>query len=111
MLTKNEERYILWWKDQREIENSAKFKLLNGLPLAILFSLPILISIFVVQLFSPDWFAKLQDVKSSMAMILIAVLLIILFTAFIRMHFRWEKREQTYMEILAKQDARAANHT
>lgn len=104
MLTKEEERYLRFWEDHRTVEGTTRFKLLHGLPMACLFGLPIILSVFVVQIFSPDWFAKLQGVRSAMFFIFIAVLLIILFSAYFRMHFRWERREQLYQELLAKRN-------
>ena len=105
MLSDKEKRFILYWEKEREKQNSIWGKLINGLPMAVLFSLPILLFIFAVYIFFPDWYSKVSNTSSgSFITILIAVFLCILFFSYFRMHYKWEMNEQLYREIKAKEN-------
>ncbi|RYG51866.1 MAG: hypothetical protein EOO01_07695 [Chitinophagaceae bacterium] len=106
MLTKQENEFVARWEEVREQENTFLRKLLGGLPFAMLFSLPILLFVLCVYLFLPDWYAKVSGTRSSsMAAVVVAVLLITLFFSYFRMHFKWETNEQLYLELKHKRKA------
>jgi hypothetical protein len=103
MLTAKEQSFIVRWEQVRERESHFMSKLIGGLPMAFLFGLPILFSIVLVYWLSPSWYTKVASrINSGTVVILIAVLLIILFFSFTRMHFKWEMNEQLYLELKAK---------
>lgn len=103
MLTEQEKRFVSHWEKVRQQENTFLRKLLGGLPFAILFSFPILLFVLCVYLFLPDWYAKVSDTgPSSMVAVVVAVLLITVFFAYFRMHFKWEMNEQLYLELRHK---------
>jgi hypothetical protein len=103
MLTSKEQSFLLRWEQVRERESLFMSKLIGGLPMAFLFGLPILFSIVLVYWLSPSWYTKVASrINSGSVVILIAVLLIILFFSFTRMHFKWEMNEQLYLELKAK---------
>lgn len=103
MLTSKEQSFLLRWEQVRERESLFMSKLIGGLPMAFLFGLPILFSIVLVYWLSPSWYTKVASrINSGTVVILIAVLLIILFFSFTRMHFKWEMNEQLYLELKAK---------
>ncbi|MBL0182885.1 MAG: hypothetical protein IPP96_11580 [Chitinophagaceae bacterium] len=80
-----------------------KAKLLNGLPMAVLFSLPVLLLLFVIQFFFPDWYTKISNTSSgTFVTIIIALFISILFFAYFRMHYKWEMNEQIYRELKSK---------
>ena len=103
MLTEREKQFILYWEREREKQNSTKAKLINGLPMAVLFSIPILLFITAVYLFFPEWYTKISNrLAGSLVTIIIAVILCILFYSYFRMHYKWEMNEQAYQELKAK---------
>ena len=103
MLSKKEMDFIKHWEVVREEYSTLKSKIVRGLPMSLLFSLPILFSVVGVELLSPDWFTKLsQSAMSATWPILFSVILIIFFFSIARMHFKWEMNEQLYQELKQK---------
>ena len=79
------------------MEGAVASKLLRGFPMALLFSLPIILSIVVVKLFFPEWYTKISKTSPGMFLtVIFAVLVIALFYAIFRMHSKWEQNEQVY---------------
>ena len=109
MLTDDELRFLQYWENNRELHSSFSSKLLRGLPMAFVFGLPILLLILSVYLFLPEWYTKISKTSSSaFVVVVIAVLLAIVFYAFVRMHFKWEMNEQQYKEIKYKEKKEAS---
>ena len=102
MLSARERAFIEYWKSARENEATFLRKLMGGLPLAMVFGLPIIIAVLLVYIYFPEWYAKLAASEGSFIAILIAVLVIIFFFSYFRMQFKWEMNEQLYKELLAK---------
>lgn len=95
----------MYWETEGEKQNTVQRKLINGLPMAVLFSLPIILFIFAVYIFFPDWYTKVSNIKpGSLVMALVAVFLCILFFSYFRMHYKWEMNEQLYRELKAKEN-------
>ena len=111
MLTEKEHSFIKYWETYRIPHNSFSSKLLRGLPVAIMFGLPIILFILSVYIYFPDWYTKISNTTSgSFVTIVIAVFIAILFFSYFRMHFKWEMNEQLYKELIYKQKkAQAAN--
>ena len=104
MLTEKELSFIQYWETYRIAHSSFTSKMLRGLPMAIMFGLPILLFILSVYLYFPDWYYKISNTTSgSFVAIIIAVLIGIIFFSYFRMHFKWEMNEQLYKELLYKQ--------
>lgn len=104
MLTDKEIAFIEHWKTSREPYSKFASKLIRGLPVAIMFGLPIILFVLAVYIYFPDWYAKLSNTSSgSFVTIVIAVIIAILFFSYFRMHFNWEMNEQLYKELIYKQ--------
>jgi len=104
MLTDDETRFLHYWEKHRELHSGFSSKLLRGLPMAFLFGLPILLLVLCVYLFLPEWYTKISKTSSAtFVVVVIAVLIAIVFYAFVRMHFKWEMNDQQYKEIKAKE--------
>jgi len=72
--------------------------------MAMLFGVPILVSIALVYFLSPQWYTKISQSASSVSVtILIAVAISILFFSYARMHFKWEMNEQLSQELTSRQ--------
>jgi hypothetical protein len=120
MLTEKDREFIAYWEQARARESSFKYKLLTGLPVALMFGLPILICFAVVKIFFPSWFTtatyKQTDVTlpewsakfmkltaGDMITAFIAVVIVILFFSYFRKHYKWEMNEQLYKELKSKE--------
>ncbi len=105
MLSPKEIEFINHWQSVRVEHSSFGSKMKRGLPMAILFSMPIIFSIAAVYFFSPEWYTKIgQKASSSFTPIFIAVFICILFFAYFRMHFKWEMNEQLFQELMARKN-------
>lgn len=103
MLNTEEEKFMKYWDENREERSKFSNKLSSGLPMAILFGLPILLLIAAVYLFFPEWYTKVSSsLQGTLPVIIIAVSIAVVFYAFTRMHFKWEMNEQLYKELLQK---------
>jgi len=103
MLSEKQEAFLMYWEKERSRQNSFFSKLSRGLPMAMIFGLPIIFSIVVVYLYFPEWYTKISKTTSgSFITVVIAVLIAILFFSYFRMHFKWEMNEQLYQELLHK---------
>ncbi len=104
MINEEQEKFITFWAEHRDEYNKSWSKLVRGLPMALMFGLPILLLLFVVYLFIPDWYYKISKTSSqAFVVVIIAVSIAVVFYAFVRMHFKWEMNEQLYKELKQKQ--------
>ena len=112
MLSGEEEQFYEFWKKNRDAYNTTSSKLRRGLPLACLFGLPILFLLFVVYFFFPDFYYQISKTSTeSYFVVAIAVLIFILFYAFIKKHFEWEMNEQEFEQMKQiKEKSKAANN-
>ncbi|MEO6490581.1 MAG: hypothetical protein ABIO04_11625 [Ferruginibacter sp.] len=100
MFSHQEIAFIRHWEMVREKESRFLSKLGRGLPVAMMFGLPIILSVVAVYFFSPEWFTKVsQAATGSVETLVIAVIVIILFFSYFRMHFKWEMNEQLFNEL------------
>ncbi|MFM2360342.1 MAG: hypothetical protein RLY16_2335 [Bacteroidota bacterium] len=103
MISEKDLLFMQYWENQRAALGTTRSKLLRGLPMAILFALPILLFIVCVWVFFPDWYAKVSQTSPAMFVTAIfALLLIVLFYSFFRMHYKWELNEQHYQALKKK---------
>ena len=120
MLTEKDKEFIVYWEKVRQKESTFQHKFLTGLPMAFMFGLPILIFFGVVKIFFPSWFTTASHKQTDVALpewsvkfmklssgdimaAFIAVVIIILFFSYFRMHYKWEMNEQLYKELKSKE--------
>jgi membrane protein YdbS with pleckstrin-like domain len=104
MLTAEEEKFVRFWEQNRAEHSKFSSKLLRGIPMASIFGLPILLLIVCVYFFLPDWYIKVSKTSpQTFVVVVIAVLIVVLFYAFARMHFKWEMNDQLYQELKKKE--------
>lgn len=114
MLSEKEVSFISYWEKNREKEIGFLHKIIGGFPMAIIFSMPIILLVIVVKIFLPDWYTKISGTSPGMFVTaIVAMLVIALFYSYFRMHYKWEMNEQLYLELKAKlkkdEAAKAAN--
>jgi hypothetical protein len=97
-VTQNEKDFMKYWESNREKEGHLRYQVLAGIPMGICFGVPILLCFF-----SRGWYKWLPFVSDDeLLWICIGVLGIVFFYAVFRQKYRWEKREQRYLELRAK---------
>ena len=100
MITDQEKLFIDYWDKNRNKQKKSFYQLLIGLPLGLVFALPILLSVIF-----HDWYKQMTFISGSqVTVILIGVLGIAVFFALFRMKFKWEENEQLYKELKYKQE-------
>lgn len=103
MVTEEELRFLEYWKNRREKESLLRYQLLKGLPIGLLFALPVILILFTGRL----WYKRADMVANSVlspAILLTAVFLIATFVAVFHKRVQWERREQLYQELLRRKD-------
>lgn len=109
MLSAKELSFIQYWETHRTAHSGFTSKLTRGLPMAFMFTVPILLLIVSVYLYLPEWYTKISNrLSGSFVTILLAVVICIIFFSYFRMHFKWEMNEQLYKELLHKQKKQEA---
>ena len=99
MLTDQEKLFIDYWDKNRDKEKRWFYQLAIGLPLGLVFALPILLSVIF-----HDWYKQMVYISGSqITVILIGVLGIAVFFSLFRMKFKWEQNEQLYKELKYKE--------
>ena len=105
MISEKEIAFLRYWENSREIESTFISKLLRGFPMALLFALPIILSVIIVKLFIPAWYMKMsQTSPGTFITIIIAMLLLVIFYSVFRMQYKWEMNEQLYKELKSKEN-------
>ncbi len=110
MLTAEEKNFIIYWEENRLREKKTFKQWLVGLPLGMLFGIPILLN------FYSGWYKRANmDLNSGLTnrtfnplVLIVALLLIISFIAIFSKRHRWDMNEQKYLELKSKYDAENA---
>ncbi len=98
----DETKFMEYWEQNREKQKKLLNQLMLGLPLGILFATPIIVN-FLLGRF---WYKRADAVGLSQfnpIVLIVAALLIAVFTALLNRRFRWEKLEQQYLELKARE--------
>jgi MFS superfamily sulfate permease-like transporter len=103
MLSEKDKDFMIYWEKVRDEQRTFSVKLLSGLPMAALFTVPILLFITAIYLFFPEWYTRVSArLPGAVPTIVIAVIISMLFFAFFRMQYKWEMNEQHYLELKSK---------
>lgn len=103
-MSEEEQRFILFWEANREKEKKTWRQLLIGLPLGLIFTLPILVNLF------SGWnkrAAMVANTQINPVVLIVAVLTIASFFAIFNKKHRWDMNDQRYNELLAKRQKQA----
>lgn len=94
---------MIYWEKEKERRKTFSARLTDGLPMAALFAVPILLLITTVYLFFPEWYTKISSrLPGSVFTIVVAVIICILFFSYFRMQYKWEMNDQLYRELKQK---------
>jgi membrane protein YdbS with pleckstrin-like domain len=102
MLTQREKDFIRYWEANRLRRKKVVRQFLIGIPIGLLFVIPIVIN------FSSGWYRR-ADMEANSSdfnpvVLLVALLLIVGFTAIFYQRHQWDQYEQHYRELLARQE-------
>ena len=99
MITVEEKKFLDYWELNRQKEKKTFYKLAVGLPMGLVFGLPVLLSVVF-----KNWYKSMSFISNSQVIvIMIAVLGITVFYALFRMHHKWERNETFYQELKFKE--------
>jgi membrane protein YdbS with pleckstrin-like domain len=101
MLNEKEILFIRYWEVNRLKEKSLLYQLLTGLPVGLLFSLPIIFLLFTGRF----WYKRADMVANSemnVWVLVVAVFMIAVFVAVLYKRHQWEMKEQQYLELKAR---------
>jgi H+/gluconate symporter-like permease len=100
MLTEEEQAFINYWKLNREKQKRTFRQFLVGIPVALLFVVPIAINFF------SGWYKRASMISSTSdfnpGVLILALILIVVFIAIFSRKFKWDQYEQRYRELLAR---------
>lgn len=102
MLSEEEKKYLVYWEANREREKKVVKQLIIGVPMGLIFAIPILIAVFS----SKFWYKRADAVantQTSPAVLIIAIIVITAFVAIFYKRHQWEMKEQQYQEIKNKE--------
>ena len=100
MLTDEEEAFIEYWKNNRDRQKKTFRQFLLGIPVALLFVIPIVVNFFSGWYKRADMMSRTSSFNPGV--LIVALLLITVFIALFSRKFRWDQQEQRYIELLAK---------
>jgi len=103
MLTPQEEAFIRYWEENRSRRKKVFRQFLVGIPVGLGFIIPIVI--MVLSGWDKQVSTPYED-KSLMMVLMIALLLIVGFTAIFYQKYKWDQYEQRYRELLNKRDTK-----
>ena len=106
MLSDDENKFIIYWQERREIEKKTVKQWLVGLPLGLLFGIPIIINFFSgwYKRATMDLNSQISNHEFNPLVIIIAFLLIVSFVAIFSKRHKWEMHEQKYRELIARKE-------
>ena len=106
MLNAQEKMFVEYWESNRLKEKSILYQVLTGLPIGLLFALPIIFILFSGRY----WFKRADMVASaslSPLLLVVAVVMIALFVAVMYKRHQWEMKEQQYNELKMKENRKS----
>ena len=101
MLTRDEERFIEYWEANRLSKKKVLKQLYVGLPFASVLVISIVINFFSGWYKRADMEIRTES-PSLFLVIVIACILIVVFTTVFSVRHKWDMNEQHYRELLAR---------
>ena len=106
MLDQKEKLFVEYWETNREREKNILYQVLTGLPIGLLFALPIIFVLFTGRY----WFKRADMVANSElnpVLLVSAVLIIATFVAVLYKRHQWDMKEQQYKELKVKENRKS----
>lgn len=106
MLTEREKQFMEYWEAVRLRDQRWQQQLLTGIPIGLLFALPVLAIIFTGKL----WYKRADMLMNTMInpfVLIVAVFVITVFVAIFYKRHQWDMKEQYYRQLKARQELEA----
>jgi hypothetical protein len=106
MLDEKEKMFVEYWEVNRLKEKKISYQLLTGLPIGLLCALPIILILFS----SRYWFKRADMLANSQLnpfVLVTAIFLIAVFVAVMYKQHTWDRKEQQFNELKAKQNTKS----
>lgn len=106
MLDQREKLFVEYWAVNRLKEKNIVYQVLTGLPIGLLFALPIIFILFTGRY----WYKRADMVANaalSPVLLVSAVLIIATFVAVLYKRHQWDMKEQQYKELKAKENQKS----
>jgi len=100
MINQEEKDFIEYWAKNRDRQKKILRQLLMGIPIGLLFIIPILANFLSGWYKRADMIANTGDFNP--LVLVVALLLILGFIAIFSKRHQWEMREQRYRELMAR---------
>lgn len=101
MLTEEEKKFIDYWEKNRDRQKKTVRQFLLGIPAGLLLAIPILLN------FLSGWYKRAGMMTNTSdfnpGVLLVGLLLIIGFMAIFTRQHRWDRNEQFYKELKARE--------
>ncbi|HWB92713.1 MAG TPA: hypothetical protein VG605_12705, partial [Puia sp.] len=102
MLSKQEKDFIRYWEQNRLRRKKTGRQFLLGIPAGLVIVIPILLNLLSGWDKRADMEANSQEFNPGV--LLVALLLIVGFTAIFWQRHQWDQLEQRYLELLAREE-------
>ena len=106
MLDQKEKLFVEYWELNRMKEKNIFYQLFTGLPIGLLFALPIIFILFTGRY----WFKRADMVANTElnpVILVSAVLMIATFVAILYKRHQWDMKEQQYKELKVKENRKS----
>lgn len=104
MLNEREKEFIRYWEVNRDRQGHWKYQLLSGIPIGLIFAVPVLVIAFTGKL----WYQRADMAMNAMAspvVMMVAVFVITVFVSIFYKRHQWDMREQQYRQLKAREKA------
>lgn len=106
MLDQKEKLFVEYWELNRMKEKNIFYQIITGLPIGLLFALPIIFILFTGRY----WFKRADMVANTElnpVILVAAVLMIATFVAILYKSHQWDMKEQQYKELKVKENRKS----
>jgi membrane protein YdbS with pleckstrin-like domain len=103
MLSKDQRLFMEYWEKNRLREKKTIKQLMVGLPIGLIFAIPVLILLFSGKF----WYQRASMVANSQSSPVVLIIAIICIAAFVGIFYKrhqWDMREQHYLELKAREE-------
>jgi len=101
MLTDEEKRFIEYWEANRGKQKRWTYQLMVGLPLGLIFGLPIILN------YLSGWYKRatmIGNAQFNPNILIAAVLIIAVFVAIFNKKYKWDQHELRYRELKSREE-------
>lgn len=101
MLTEQEEKFLIYWEKNKELERSIFKQISLGLPIGLVIGIGILLN------FMSGWYTRATMVANSQStplVLIFAIVIIAFFCSIFYKRHQWEMNDQRYQELKIKKE-------